>query len=146
MTNAVLAAADYYPDALAGSVLAYQLDAPILLVGSSEADQEKVVDYLKANLEQEGTVYILGGTAVVNSGMDAEIQNSGFNHITRIAGETRYDTAVKIADQLNVKTGTPVVLVSGENYPDALAVSSIAAQNQFPFLLVQKDGINDAVS
>ncbi|HWR40832.1 MAG TPA: cell wall-binding repeat-containing protein [Patescibacteria group bacterium] len=146
VTNAVLATADYYPDALAGSVLAYQLNAPILLVDSSEADQEKVVDYLKANLEQEGRVYILGGTAVVSSGMDAKLQNSGFNHITRIAGETRYDTAVKIADQLNVKTGTPVVLVSGENYPDALAVSSIAAQNQFPILLVQKDGIGEAVS
>jgi len=145
-SNAVLATADNYPDALAGSVLAYQLDAPILLVGSLEADQEKVIDYLKSNLEPEGTVYILGGTAVVPSRIEEKIQNSGFNHITRIAGETRYDTAVKIAEQLKVKTGTPVVLVSGENYPDALAVSSIAAQNQFPILLVQKDGIDEAVS
>jgi putative cell wall-binding protein len=146
MTNAVLATADNYPDALAGSILAYQLKAPILLVGSSEADQEKVIDYLKVNLEQKGTVYILGGTAVVGSGIEARIQNSGFNHIVRIAGDTRYNTSVKIAEQLNVKPGAPVVLVSGENYPDALAVSSIAAQNQFPILLVQKDGISDAVS
>nr|WP_282433810.1 cell wall-binding repeat-containing protein [Desulfosporosinus sp. I2] len=36
-------------------------------------------------------------------------------------------------------------MVSGENYPDALAVSSAAAQNQFPILLVQKDGIAEAV-
>lgn len=49
-------------------------------------------------------------------------------------------------EQLNVKTGTPVVLVSGENYPDALAISSIAAQNQFPILLVQNDGISEVVS
>lgn len=146
LTNVVLATADTYPDALAGSVLAYQLNAPILLVGSSAGDQAKVIDYLKANLEQEGTVYILGGTAVVGSGMDDKLRNNGFNHITRIAGETRYDTAAKIAEHVKVKEGTPVVLVSGENYPDALAVSSVAAQNQFPILLVQKEGIAEAVS
>jgi putative cell wall-binding protein len=144
--NAVLATADNYPDALAGSTLAYQLDTPILLVDSSEAEQAKVLDYLKANLEPEGTVYILGGAAVVSNGMENKIKSSGFGHITRIGGETRYDTAVKIAEHLNVKIGTPVVLISGENYPDALSVSSIAAQNQFPLLLVPKDGINDAVS
>ncbi len=145
ISNAVLATADNYPDALAGSVLAYKLDTPILLVGSSEADQKKVLDYLKSSMEPDGTVYILGGTAAVSGDMENMIQSSGFRHITRVAGETRYDTAVKIAEQLNVKTGTPVVLVSGENYPDALSVSSIAAQNQYPILPVSKDGISDAV-
>ncbi len=101
---------------------------------------------MKTSLEPEGTVYILGGAAVVSNGMENKIKSSGFGHITRIAGENRYDTAVKIAEHLNVKTGTPVVLVNGEDYPDALSVSSIAAQNQFPILLVPKDGINDAVS
>ncbi|WP_052693380.1 X2-like carbohydrate binding domain-containing protein [Desulfosporosinus sp. I2] len=102
ITNVVLATADSYPDALAGSVLAYQLKAPILLVGSSEADQAKVMNYLKAKLEPEGTVNILGGTAVVSSGMEDKIQNSGFSRIIRVAGETRYDTAVAIAKELNV--------------------------------------------
>lgn len=34
-----------------------------------------------------------------------------------------------------------MVLVSGENYPDALSVSSIAAQKGYPILLLQKNGI-----
>lgn len=130
---------------LTGSVLAYKLNAPILLVGSSEADQEKVLDYLKSNLDPGGTVYILGSTAIVSGSMEGKITNNGFKHIARIAGADRYETSVKIADQLEVKAGTPVVLVSGENYPDALSVSSIAAQRQLPILLVQKDGISDAV-
>ncbi len=146
VTNVVLATADNYPDALAGSVLAYQLDAPILLVGSSETDQEKVRAYLNANLEPEGTVYILGGTSVVSQSFADKLSTGKITNISRIAGYDRYATSAKIAEQLNVKTGTPVVLVSGENYPDALAVSSIAAQNQFPILLVQKNGISDAVS
>lgn len=34
-----------------------------------------------------------------------------------------------------------MVLVRGENYPDALSVSSIAAQRGYPILLVHKNGI-----
>ena len=34
---------------------------------------------------------------------------------------------------------------SGDNYPDALSVSSVAALLQLPILLVQKDGLSDAV-
>ena len=144
--NVVLATADNYPDALAGSVLAYKLNAPILLVGSSEADQTKVLDYLKAKLDPAGTVYILGGTAAVSSAMENKVAASGFNHITRIGGADRYETSAKIADQLGVRSGTPVVLVTGENYPDGLSVSSVAAQMQMPILLVQKDGISSAVA
>lgn len=146
VTNVVLATADNYPDALAGSVLAYQLNAPILLVGSSKADQEKVLDYLNSNLKSEGMVYILGGTGVISQRFADKLNTGEITDICRIAGNDRYDTSVKIAEQLNVKIGTPVVLVSGENYPDALAVCSIAAQNQLPILLVPKEGISDAVS
>ncbi|AFM42304.1 cell wall-binding protein [Desulfosporosinus acidiphilus SJ4] len=145
LSNVVLATAENYPDALAGSVLAYKLNAPILLVGSSDADQEKVLDYMKSNLDPAGTVYIIGGTAVVSSAMEGKVTASGFADITRLGGNDRYDTCVKIADQLQVKNGTPIVLAYGENYPDALSISSIAAEMQYPILLVQKDGLSDAV-
>ncbi|KLU65792.1 N-acetylmuramoyl-L-alanine amidase LytC precursor [Desulfosporosinus acididurans] len=145
LSNVVLATADNYPDALAGSVLAYKLNAPILLVGSSEADQEKVLDYLKANLAPTENVYILGGTAVVSADMEDQIKAEGFSQITRLGGTDLYDTCSKIADQLQVKSGTPIVLAYGGNYPDALSISSIAAENQYPILLVQKDGISDVI-
>jgi putative cell wall-binding protein len=146
ISNAVIATAYNYPDALAGSVLAYQLDAPILLAGSSEAEQEAVISYLKEKLRPEGTVYILGGSGVVSQDFEDRLSTSAITNISRLAGNDRYETSVKIAEQLNVKTGTPVVLVSGENYPDALSVSSVAAQRGWPVLLVQRDGISKAVS
>ncbi|MDR3541954.1 MAG: cell wall-binding repeat-containing protein, partial [Desulfosporosinus sp.] len=146
LSNVVLATAENYPDALAGSVLAYKLKAPVLLVGSTDADQEKVLNYLKSNLDPAGTVYLLGGTAIISSAMEGKVTASGYPKITRLGGTDRYDTSVKIADQMEVKTGTPIVLVSGENYPDALSISSIAAVKQNPILLVQKDGISDTVS
>ncbi|WP_160317256.1 cell wall-binding repeat-containing protein, partial [Oxobacter pfennigii] len=119
LSHVVLATADNYPDALAGSVLAYQLNAPVLLVGSTASDQEKVIEYLKSSLDKTGEVYILGGTAVVSTDMEAKIAASGFSRITRLAGTDRYETAVKIAERLEVKTGTPVILAYGESYPDA---------------------------
>lgn len=140
-----MATAENYPDALAGSVLAYKLKAPILLVGSTETDQEKVLDYLKRNLDSAGTVYILGGTAVVSNSMEAKITAIGCKNITRIGGTDRYGTSAKIADSLEVETGTPLVLVSGENYPDALSISSAAGIMQSPILLIQKDRISKEV-
>jgi putative cell wall-binding protein len=77
--------------------------------------------------------------------MESKITASGFTKITRLGGTDRYETSVKIADQLKVTIGTPIVLAYGENYPDALSVSSIAAEMQYPILLVQKDGLSDAV-
>lgn len=144
--QAVLATADNYPDALAGSVLAYQLDAPLLLVGSSEKDQAKVLSYLKANLKAEGTVYILGGSGVISQSFVDKINLGTATKSIWISGKDRYDTSVKIAEQLKVKTGTPVILASGENYPDALAVSSIAAAKQYPILLVRKEELSEVVS
>jgi len=98
--------------------------APILLVGDSEAAQKKILDYLTANLEADGRVYILGGTAVIGQSFEDRLRDVGIKQTVRLAGSDCYDTSVKIAEQLQVETGTPVVLVSGENYPDALSVSS----------------------
>ena len=145
VSSVILATAENYPDALTGSVLAYKLNAPILLVGSSDEDQEKILAYMKSNLDFAGTVYILGGTVAVSSEMEAKVTGSGFKNITRLGGYDRYETAIKIAEYLDVPQGRPVVLVYGENYPDALSISSSAAAIQSPIFLVQKDGISDAV-
>lgn len=117
--NVILATANNYPDALSGSVLAYNLNAPVLLTGGTDRDMQKVIDYMKSNMDTCGTVYILGGT-------------------------DKYGTAVKVAESLNVHEGTPIVLVSGDNYPDALSISSEAAEMGMPILLVRKDGMSDA--
>lgn len=143
--SAVLTTADNYPDALTGSVLAYKLNGPILLVGSSAEDQEKVMEYLKSSLEPGGTVYILGGPAVVSRDIEDKLADAGIKQQIRIYGADRYETAVNIVKQLEVKKGTPVVLVSGEDFPDALSISSIAAKSQYPVLPVLKDGMNDVV-
>ncbi|MEL1134544.1 cell wall-binding repeat-containing protein [Desulfitobacterium sp. THU1] len=143
--NVVLTTAKNYPDALAGSVLAYKLNAPILLVDSSQNGQKKIMNYLIANLDTSGTVYILGGTGAVDQKVEDQIAAAGFMKITRISGKDRSETALKIAEQLQVPTGRPIILVNEGSYADALSISSSAAAGDSPILLVGKDKISDAV-
>ncbi len=145
VSNVILATAENFPDALAGSVLAHKHNAPILLVGSTEEDQTKVISYMKDSMDANGTVYILGGTGAISAAMEGKIAASGFSNIKRLGGVDQYETALKIADAVDVLTGTPIVLAYGENYPDALSISSTAAAMQYPILLVQKDGISELV-
>lgn len=145
LQNVVLTTANNYPDALAGSVLAYKLNAPILLVGSSASEQQKVIDYLKSNLDPSGTITILGGTGAVGQDVESKLKGAGFSKITRLSGSNRSETALKIAEQIQVPTGRPIVLVNEDSYADALSISSSAAAGEMPILLVGKDKINEAV-
>ncbi|WP_423243245.1 cell wall-binding repeat-containing protein [Clostridium autoethanogenum] len=55
-----MASGDNYPDALSGSILSYKFKAPVVLVRNNEDDEDKVLQYMKSNIKQSGTVYILG--------------------------------------------------------------------------------------
>ncbi|ADY55746.1 putative cell wall binding repeat 2-containing protein [Syntrophobotulus glycolicus DSM 8271] len=45
---------------------------------------------------------------------------------------------------MDSKTGTPVILVSGGNYADALVISSAAAK-QYPILLFSPNGLKEKI-
>ncbi len=58
----------------------------------------------------------------------------------RIAGDDRYDTAMKVADQMNDGTGFDTVFVAtGTNYADALSVTALANKVDAPILLVNAE-------
>ncbi len=56
----------------------------------------------------------------------------------RIAGANRYDTAVQVSKETNA-VGKPVVLATGERYPDALASAAVAAKLDGTLLLTTPD-------
>ncbi|MGE4273648.1 MAG: cell wall-binding repeat-containing protein [Desulfitobacterium sp.] len=58
----------------------------------------------------------------------------------RIAGEDRYATAATIA-QKGWTQSDVAILVSGENYPDALVATSLAKLHDAPILLSRKDNL-----
>ena len=140
----ILATGNNFPDALAGSVLANKLNAPILLVGSSVNESSEAFDYIKNHLTKNGTIYLLGTKSIINQGFSDTLTGQGFA-VKQIGGSDRYETSELIAQAENVSPGTPVVITSGENFFDALSISSFAANKGWPILLTSGDGLSDAV-
>lgn len=141
LRNVIITSSQGYADALSGSVFAYKLEAPILLLGNSDEDVQKVIAYMKENADLDGNIYILGGYGAVSKDVETKVKDSGFENIKRLGGTDRFGTNGRIVDNLNVEEGTPVVIASGENFADALSMSSIASGKQYPILLVKNDEV-----
>jgi uncharacterized protein YjdB len=140
--NVVLATGNNYPDALSGSVFAGKLSAPILLVDSTLNASSEAFGYIHDHLAKNGTVYLLG--SIIGPEFSDSLTNQGYT-LQQIGGSDRYETSLLIAQNENVPVGTPLVIASGENYPDALSISSFATHEGWPILLVSKDYLPDAV-
>ncbi|MCA1065387.1 cell wall-binding repeat-containing protein [Rossellomorea aquimaris] len=131
----ILATGNNFPDALAGAPLAYQKRAPILLTPKHtlHPSVKKGIDDLDVK-----KVTILGGPGVISDQVAEELKDLGLT-VDRISGKDRYETAVAISKSLPNRDAA--VVVSGKNYPDALSIASIAAQEGYPILLSDKDTI-----
>ena len=75
-------------------------------------------------LASGGQVYLLGGTSAIPAAVETQLKAMGYQ-TTRLAGSTRYATAVDVADALG--DPTTVLLATATNYPDALAAGPAAA-------------------
>jgi len=139
--NVILSTGNDFADALSASVLAYEKEAPILLVDSSVDSSLDAFDYINQHLDSAGTVYIIGGTGIIGMEFETMINDLGFKNVIRIAGIDRYDTSYKIACSLNDINESTVVISSGEQYPDALSISSFAANKGWPILLSPHDAL-----
>ena len=64
--------------------------------------------------------------------------------VKRLAGDDRYETAIKISKD-NFKSADTVVLASGTNSEDALAASSLATSKSAPILLTKRNEIGKNV-
>ncbi|WP_425806430.1 cell wall-binding repeat-containing protein [Desulfitobacterium sp. Sab5] len=142
--NIVLASAHNFPDALSASTLAYQLKAPILLVSPGYKDSMVIYNYVKEHLAAGGTVTIVGGNSIISHESEQWLLNNGF-HVNRLGGKDRFETNVQIVKQLNVTTGTPIIIASGTDFPDALGISSLAASKGWPILLSNPSNLTQSV-
>ncbi|HVJ50608.1 S8 family serine peptidase [Desulfitobacterium sp.] len=124
----LLARAEDFPDALAGAPLAYKNHAPILLTPATDLPANVLAEIQRLNPQK---IILLGGIGAISRTIEQELQAS--YSVTRLGGANRYATAQQIAGALGM-TGEAVV-VNGNNFPDAISMSSIAAQNGVPILL-----------
>ena len=134
----ILASGEKFPDALATSSILDQ--AGLLLTKSGQLPSE-----VQAAIEalNHDSFLIVGGENSVQEGLASAIANQfQYASHTRISGNNRYETSAKIGDRLVSST---VILASGENFPDALAASTLAQKIEAPILLVSKDKIDQSV-
>lgn len=134
----VLASGEIFPDALATSSILDQ--AGLLLTKKDQLPSEAQAAIKDLNHDN---FLIVGGENSVQESLATSISNQyQYASHTRISGNNRYETSAKIGERLVSST---VILASGENFPDALAASTLAQKIDSPILLVSKDKIDQSV-
>lgn len=114
-----------FADSLSASATGY----PILLVNN-----KALSDGQKAFLKDHRTnqYYIIGGESAVSTKMAGMI--SAYGKTERVAGESRYETSVKVAEEFfaNPKAA---VLAYAKNFPDGLCGGPLAMNMDAPLIL-----------
>ncbi|MFL0194582.1 cell wall-binding repeat-containing protein [Clostridium sp. WILCCON 0269] len=137
---AVLANGENFPDALSAAPLAKKYNAPILLNPGSTLDSRVEDELKRLGVKQ---VFIIGGSAVVPDSVKNRLEALNIK-TTRLWGQDRYETSIKIAEQLDFNG--EVSVANGENFPDALSISPIAAQKSMPVILTPSNTLPDVVA
>jgi hypothetical protein len=84
-------------------------------------------------------VIITGGAVAVAASMETELAQAGITSVERIAGTTRYTTALALTNKATAAfdfSVNHIDFATGENFPDALAGGPHGGRNLSPILLV----------
>ena len=143
--TAVVARGDAFPDALAGSYLAGAKQSPVVLTGQ---DSVPVATLRALSDMQVKNVVLLGGPAAITPAVETKLaatpstNSAGGNlTVTRIGGQTRYETARLVAEQPgaaavgSVGQKKTAIIASGATFPDALAGGPLAFGSKLPLLI-----------
>ena len=121
-----------YPDALAAASAAGAVAAPVLLVDGAASALDTASRALIATRGVH-TAFIAGGTGAVSSGIEIDLA-ARVDTVHRLAGLTRYETAVAIAARAP-PDATRAFVATGVGYADALAGAVLAARLGAPLYL-----------
>ena len=129
---AILASGTNYPDALAANALAGAKNAPILLTEPGSLSNEASS---RLSALAPSTLYIVGGTSAVSQSVEQRVHQLLPNcKIVRVAGQTRIETSIKVAQEVRGSSATAII-ATGNNYADALSVGPYAFKSKSPILL-----------
>lgn len=82
--------------------------------------------------------------AIVDGAMDYLTNNVSLSNLVgeRIYGSNRYSTSYKLFEE-GWRTSDVAILVTGDDYPDALSAAPLAGKHNAPILLVQNKSLNN---
>jgi surface protein len=150
----IVVTGEAFPDGLTASGLAGYFDdggrtgrTAILLTRTSGLPAV-VEQAIRASAVPASKVFVVGGTSAVSESVHAAVARAagwngvGVNPVTRIAGQTRYETAAAIVEYVKAQAGgslpasyRTVLVANGEDFPDALAGGTLAYRNGHLILL-----------
>ncbi|MFL0194612.1 cell wall-binding repeat-containing protein [Clostridium sp. WILCCON 0269] len=135
VNNVIITSGYSFTNALSGSVLAKKLDAPILLSGRNDSENQSALEYIQSHLNKSGMIYILGNEGDINENIIIALKTLGYTNIKILPDGEKYGAVKAINDEINASNGTPVIIASGNSFADGLSVSALAASKGYPIIL-----------
>ena len=153
-STVLIASRDNFPDALCGAPLAHAVRGPVLLTSPRSLDASVTEEILRlwGTTRKPGTmkVIILGSDKAITAGVFDQLASlvRGAGNVSRLGGANRYETSIEIQRKLAKERGVPstIVVASGLNFPDALAISPVAARKNMPILLTDPSSLTTVTS
>ncbi|EGT3660182.1 TPA: cell wall-binding protein Cwp10 [Clostridioides difficile] len=129
-------------DGLTATPLASVKNSPILL-SSNEKLPQKTVEELK-RLNPSKVVVIGGNNSMPNSVVEAIKAVNSKISVQRIGGDTRYQTSINIAKEIDKTNNVSKLYIgAGNGEADSLSIASLAGKEKTPIVLTQKDGVDN---
>ena len=135
-TTAIIATGEKFADALSISPYAYQTASPFILSSRNGLDADSLQTARSGAFQ---SAIIVGGSAVVPDSVQNQLTAARLS-VSRLAGQTRYDTSQQIGDfVLRRLSSSPqdIVFATGKDFPDALSGSALAGTRQTAMMLVE---------
>jgi hypothetical protein len=117
-----IATGENFPDALGAAATAALGLGPVLLVQQNSVPGPTLAEL---NRLQPPEIVIVGGTAVISAGVEAQLQALAWGPtVTRIAGANRYDTAAQLSQATFPTSGRyPLAVHAGGNQNEPVTAS-----------------------
>jgi putative cell wall-binding protein len=152
-SDIIIVSGTSFADGVAIGAVAASQEFPVLLAGPSGLSTETQAR-LKALLAVTGTdetIHIIGGTSAVPSVVEEQIVSTAVGgrpaQIKRYAGADRYATAALVSAVATAVGHTAgLMLVTGENFADALSASALAAEDTLTPVLTASSALGTSSS
>lgn len=130
-----------YADALSIASVTAKEGGIILLT-----DGNTLTDGTKAYITSDADVKIIGGNAVISNELENKIKSMGAKNVSRIYGNNRYETSLKIYNNYYKPIGVKTIyLANGDTMVDALTGTALAYKDRTGLLLTNKSKMMDSM-
>ena len=131
---AILASGQKIQDALASGGVAAKLKAPLLLTQKDRLPSVVLDELKRLNVKK---VILVGGQESISKSLENQLDN--MFKVEIVSGKDRYETSIKLAEELNKYNKRENIIVNG-NTVDALTAGAVAAKLNRSIILT--NGVN----